>query len=133
MTKFILGPPRDNAGSDRPFISWPMDVLCPFRSQECPKPEDTQEPWNKEKCEKQPVDEYFLEIRIRRCHTLKKGIKASEDMVSNLGKRIRKCCAKIATNLPYPCGEKRSTQIYSLQYHAFEHVLTTSRLQKTPR
>lgn len=136
MAVHCLDQCRDDATSVRPYISWPFEhSLHPFRSHESPKPQITQEPSNNEKPKKHRFDEYFLSKCIRRHRhrskftplnktkrskwalgerversrdSLKKKIRASEDMASHLGKRIRKCFVKIATKLPYLCGKKRS-------------------------
>ena len=139
---------RDDATSGRPYISWPFEhVLCPFRSQESPKPQAIREPLDKEKREKQKFDERFLSKCVRRYgeasefapqkrterlrmalgervarskDALKQTISASKNMMGQMGKRIQERFAKTAIKFPHLCGRKRS--MFVLFFESITHL-----------
>ena len=134
---------RDDATSGRIYISWPFEhVLCPFRSQESPKPQAIQESLDKEKREKQKFDEHFLSKCVRRYgeesefapqkrterlrmalgervkrskDALKTTISASKNIMDLMRKRIQERLAKKSIKFPHLCGRRRSMSFYFLR------------------
>lgn len=111
MALSCLDQRRDDTTSGRPYISWPMEhVLCPFKSQECPKPQTTQEPLNKEKREESNFDDNFQSKCVRLRVALGERVERSKDV---LKKTISasKNMMKTAIKFPHLCGRKRSMSI----------------------
>ena len=149
MAVSCLDQRRDDSTSGRPYISWPLDhVLCPFRSQECPKPQTIQEPLNKEKREKSNFDEHSRSKYIRRYGEESEFApqKRTERLRVALGERVKrskdvlkktisasKNMMKTMVKFPRLCGRKRSTFILFSEYYSFRRVLMTRRHQQMSR
>ena len=147
MAVSCLDQRRDDATSGRPYISWPLEyVLCPFRSQECPKPQTIQEPSNNEKLEKSNFDELFSSKCVRKFGEESDFApqKRTEKLRVALGERVErsknalkrtisgsKNMMKNAINFPHLCGRERS--MFILFSNSFGLVLITRRHQQISR